>query len=246
MSMRIPGLFKSIVVQIVDRLGYRFFRKDANLRRLCQLLTLHGVDLVLDVGANLGQYAMELRRLGFPGQIVSFEPMSEVFLQLQRNALEDPAWTCLNLALGSTSGEALIHISGTHASSSLLPMKSRHIELVPQSRTVGQEKIQVETLDALFPQIAHGFHKVFLKIDTQGYEWEVLEGAVKTLPKLCGIQAELSLTPVYEGETDFLVILQQLERAGFSVVDFHRGMEDPLRHELVQMDCILFRTEREP
>jgi FkbM family methyltransferase len=237
---------KTMVVQMLDRVGYCLARNDADLRRLCRLLAHHGVDLVLDVGANLGQFALELRRLGFPGKIVSFEPMSEIFTRLQRNALEDPAWTCLNLALGNTSGKALIHISGTHASSSLLPMKSRHVELVPQSRTVGQETIQMETLDALFPQIAHGFHKVFLKIDTQGYEWQVLEGAVETLPKLCGIQAELSLTSVYEGETDFLVILQQLERAGFSVVDFHRGLEDPLRHELLQMDCVLFRTDREP
>lgn len=239
----IVSTVKNKISQALDRMGYRLSRKDADLGRLCRLLELHRVDLVLDVGACSGLYALELRRLGFQEKIISFEPLAESFADLQRNANADPNWCCLNIALGSTRGEAILHVSGKSASSSLLPMKARHIELVPQSRTVAEEKVLLETLDHLFPQFADGPQRVFLKLDTQGYEWEVIKGAAETLPKLCGIQVELSLVPLYDGESNYLFVLKWLEDAGFIVVDIHRGLQDNERQQLLQVDFILFRKE---
>lgn len=234
---------KSKVSHALSRLGYRLSRKDGDLRRLCRLFELHQVDLVLDVGACSGLYALELRRLGFRGKIISFEPLVESFAQLQRHANADQKWSCLKIALGSNRGEAILHISGKSASSSLLPMKARHIELIPQSRTIAEEMVLLETLDHLFPQIADGFQNVFLKLDTQGYEWQVLKGAMQSLQNICGIQIELSLVPLYDGERNYLFVLQQLEDAGFIAVDIHRGLQDYERQQLLQVDFVLVRKE---
>lgn len=122
-------------------------------------------------------------------------------------------------------------------------MQVRHIELVPQSRTIAEEKVQLDTLDHLFPQIADASQNVFLKLDTQGYEWEVLKGAAQTLPNICGVQIELSFVPLYDGESNYLFVLQKLEKAGFIVVDMHRGLQDYERYQLLQVDFVLFRKE---
>lgn len=241
--MLLPTGTKIKISQLLGRLGYRLSREDADLRRLCRLFELHEVGLVLDVGACSGLYGLELRRLGFQGKMISFEPLRESFAQLQRHANADPKWQCLNLALGSNPGEAILHVSGKSASSSLLPMQARHIELVPQSRTIAEEKVQLDTLDHLFPQFADASRNVFLKLDTQGYEWEVLKGATQTLQRICGVQIELSFVPLYDGESNYLFVLKRLEDAGFIVVDIHRGLQDYERQQLLQMDFVLFRKE---
>ena len=76
-----------------------------------RLLRHYGVTVVLDVGANEGQYGRELRLAGYKGRIVSFEPMAAPFAKLATAARSDPGWDVVQLALGEANAETEINVS---------------------------------------------------------------------------------------------------------------------------------------
>jgi FkbM family methyltransferase len=208
------------------------------------LMRSYGIDLVLDVGANSGQYARRLRSLGYPGQVVSFEPMQKPFLELQASAEEDEEWACLQCGLGDSDTTAIIHISENSVSSSILPMLSSHGFHSPKSRVVDNETIQLHRLDSLVEKHSwNDYGKIWLKIDVQGYEHKVLAGATTTLSKVAAIQLELSLVPLYEGQLTIIPMLELLADAGFDPVAFEPGFEDKASGEYLQVDGI-FRNRR--
>lgn len=139
---------------------------------------LDGVDLVLDIGANTGQFATGLRvDLDYQRRIVSFEPLSSAYSRLQADAAGDPNWEVHNIALGDCAMQREINIAGNSYSSSLLEMLPAHLKSAPQSQYVGKETIEIRTLDSLFDAVCKSASSVYMKIDTQGFECKVLEGA---------------------------------------------------------------------
>lgn len=212
-------------------------------RQLKRLLDHFGISLVLDVGANTGQYAGYLRAAGYRGRIVSFEPLADAHEALTRRAAGDAAWTVApRLALGAADGEIEINVSNDRDMSSVLPMRAEVLRASPSSRTVAREKVRLTTLDAVFADYASDTDRVLLKIDTQGYERQVLEGAERTLPRLTGIQLELSLVPLYEGETTWLVLIDDLARRGFEPRLIIPGYFDRHLMRLLQVDGVFFRA----
>lgn len=208
---------------------------------LLRHLREHHVAVVFDVGANAGQYGRALRRLGYRGRLVSFEPHGDAFAQLQAAAAGDPGWTAVNAALGERAGEATLHRSGLSPSSSLLPMLARHEEAVPETRYVSTETVAVHRLDDVFDDHVRPGEAVFLKIDTQGYERAVLDGATEALPRIAGIQLELSVVPLYEGSALLPELVDRLLRAGFGLMAVDPGFRDPVTQELLQVDGLFFR-----
>lgn len=207
-----------------------------------RLLEVYGIDLVLDVGANSGQFGMHLRRdLGYRGEIVSFEPLSAAFVQLQAAAARDGRWRTRQLALGEAAGRQEIHIAGNSESSSLLAMLPLHEQAAPYSAYTGAESVQVETLDALFDDLRGSARNVFLKIDTQGYEAQVLRGAQRTLPSVDTLQLEMSLAPLYEGQALFGELYEQLRGQGYTLVALENNFGDPRTGQLLQVDGIFHR-----
>ena len=206
-----------------------------------RILDAHQITLVLDVGANIGQYARQLREVGYAGRIVSFEPLSKSFRRLSRRAMTDRAWECRQLALGDTDGSAEMHISRNPVASSLLPICARSIAANADTAYVGREKASVARLDSLWSELATTNDRVFLKLDVQGYEMQVLRGAAKALPNTSGIETELSLVPLYEGQALFHEMLDFLESAGFDLVSLERGMTDRRTGEVLQVDGIFVR-----
>ncbi|HVO15544.1 MAG TPA: FkbM family methyltransferase [Alphaproteobacteria bacterium] len=212
-------------------------------QQIKRLLDHFGITLVLDVGANVGQYAGYLRAAGYQGRIVSFEPLADAHEALTRRAAGDAAWTVApRLALGAAEGEIEINVSDDRDMSSVLPMRAEVLRASPSSRTVAREKVRLTTLDAVFADYASDTDRVLLKIDTQGYERQVLEGAERTLPRLTGIQLELSLVPLYEGETTWLVLIDDLTRRGFEPRLIIPGYFDRHLMRLLQVDGVFFRA----
>jgi FkbM family methyltransferase len=210
-----------------------------HLRRR-ELLVEQAIDVVLDVGANDGGYGRELRRDGFARRIVSFEPLSGAYTSLADAAEADPQWACNNVAVGREDGEALIHVAGNAMSSSLLPMGDRHAAAAPESRYVGSEQIHIVRLDTLRPQILGESDRVFLKIDVQGLELAVLDGAPETLRQVRALELELSLFPLYEGEPAVDDVLRRLDHEGFNLLSFHGGFREPAG-QLLQVDGLFVR-----
>ncbi len=206
-----------------------------------RLLDHAAIDTVLDVGANAGQFGRELRSLGYRGRIVSFEPLADAFARLQAASRGDPAWRVLNLALGDEPGVRNLHRAANSESSSLREMLPLHADAAPYARYIGAEPVTVETLDRVFDDVCADSRNVFLKVDTQGYEWQVLRGAAHSLPRIDTLQIELSLAPLYQGQALFDELYAELRRGGYSLVGLDGNFGDPRTGHLLQVDGVFRR-----
>lgn len=214
---------------------------DEDMRR-ARLLASERIDLLLDVGANEGQYAVRMRRAGFGGRIASFEPLSAAFAVLERRTAQDPRWEARRLALSDADGHAQIHVAGNSTSSSLLDMDERHVRSAPESAYVGTEHVQTARLDSLWDELVQDGDRVFLKLDVQGFEMHVLRGAARTLGELRGVQAELALTRLYEGDSPWRKVVDHLAAQGFELAGVEPGFGDPESGRMLQFDGVFLRS----
>ncbi|AEF99617.1 FkbM family methyltransferase [Methylomonas methanica] len=200
------------------------------------------VDLVFDIGANTGQFASELRRIGYKGQLVSFEPLSVAHRVLKKTAERDPGWIVHEqCAIGDTDGEIEINVAGNSVSSSVLPMLDIHSFAAKGSAYVGSEMVAINRLDSVAPSYLQNSNRYFVKVDTQGYEWQVLDGGRETFAKAQGVLCELSLTPLYEGQRLWMDMLQRLNSEGFTLWSIQKGFTDPRDGRTLQVDAVFFR-----
>ena len=199
--------------------------------------------VVLDVGANTGQYAALLRDVGFRGKIVSFEALPDVHAVLENASARDGAWIVAPCAaLGRKAGTLEINRAGNSVSSSLLPMLATHVDAAPDSAYVGTQTVRVERLDVLAEQLVAGSGNLMLKIDTQGYEREVLEGATRLMPRITALQVEISLVSLYEGAPTLTQIVSHLESCGYQIFSLVPGFRDARTGRLLQMDGFFIRV----
>lgn len=223
----------------LDRLGLRLTRSPAG--QLVRLLHHAGVDLVLDVGAAKGNYGVALRARGFEGSIVSFEPLRTANAMLERAAEGDPKWFVQKMALGNTVGVARINVAGNSDSSSLLSMLPAHSAAAPEANYIGEEEVQVSRLDDVFPEFEHLGMRPFLKLDAQGFERQILEGATHTLGLIRGIQIEISFVPLYQGAMIYDEALELLRSQGFTLAMMSPAFTSRIDGRWLQADALLFR-----
>lgn len=222
--------------------AHRFQPETSPLARLMAAMRAFDTDLVIDIGANDGQFAKELRAGGYAGRIVSFEPLTTAHRRLLQASKNDLAWQVHSrCALGDRLGEIALNISGNSVSSSILPMLTAHSHAAPESVYLGSETAPLTTVDNAVLPYFEGANAPFLKIDTQGYEWYVLDGAPATLPKVRGIQMELSLVPLYEGQHLWRECIERLETAGFVLWSLQPVFIDPANGRTLQWDGLFFR-----
>jgi len=193
---------------------------------------------VVDVGANTGQFGIDIRRYGFSGQIISFEPISDAYENLSKTIKKHQPWKAIQIGLGSFESQQTINISGNAGlSSSLLAMKPIHLINFPESKTVSTQKVSISTVDKQLDFLAIDPKKVMLKLDVQGYESEVLKGASRSLAEIPLCYLEISIIALYEGEITFLPILNMLYDSGHEVIDVFRGIKAK-NGQLLQLDII--------
>lgn len=237
---------KSIVKRFFRACGYElkvFNPATSESAQFMQMLSTHKVNLVLDVGANVGQFGQKnLRDAGYSGRIVSFEPTLEAWNKLVARSNNDQNWTVApRTAIGNADGEIEIHISSNSQSSSILDMLATHSEAAPESRYIGSERVPLCRLDSVATGYLAEDSVVFLKIDTQGYEDRVLDGAKNLLTKVVGLQLELSLVPLYENQRLYDNLISQLKLSGFELWAVSPAFVDPKNGRLLQMDATFFR-----
>jgi FkbM family methyltransferase len=233
---------KKLLQSLVAGVGYEVFKRDVRFHsELCaaRMAERHGIRCILDVGANVGQYASELREWGYRGRIVSFEPLTQAHAALTRAATGDPAWTVApRCAVGAARATSVINIAANSVSSSLLAMNETHEKAAPGSKYAGREEVEIRPLDELVAELCDTDAPFYLKIDTQGYEKAVLEGAVKTLPRCAAVQLELSLTPLYDGGFQFHEGIDRMRDLGFRVFAIYPGFSDRTTGENFQVDAV--------
>ncbi len=235
---------KTLVRKALKKAGYDIVRyrptSDPAVRRN-KLLETYDVDTVIDVGANVGKFGIALREHGFDGKIISFEPLSSAFESLQKEAEKDQKWEAVNKALGDKNEKTEINIAGNSLSSSIREMLPTHEKSAPEAQYVGKEKIEVRKLDSVFEEFCSEKDNILLKIDTQGFEKKVIEGAQESLEAIDTVQLEMSLTPLYKNETLFLDMIRYLNRKGYSLVHLEHVFSDRETGRLLQVDGIFHR-----
>ena len=186
---------------------------------LQRLFALLKIDCVLDVGANRGQYRDFLRNdVGFEGHIVSFEPLPDHVDAMRARAGTDAKWTIVGCALGARRGQAQFNVMASSTFSSFREPKDCGIDGFRDSNQVTQRiDVAIETLDEVLPDLleAAQARQVYLKLDTQGYDLEVIRGATASLECVRALQTEASVRPIYEGMPDFPTVLEELRSRNF-------------------------------
>jgi FkbM family methyltransferase len=236
-----------------DRLGYpiiarwRLDRLEESTH-LQSLLRLLHIDCVLDVGANTGQYYEFLRlHVGYTGHVVSFEPVAEMYEQLQRSSEHDPRWSVHHLALGDAEGVATMNVMAERTLSSLLPRNEESLrsmgyqKYLHETETDRVEQVPVRRLDAVFDQVVPaGTSRVFLKSDTQGYDMNVVRGATGCLDRVAGMQIELPIREIYRGAPNYLASLAELTSLGYEITAFVPVQRDATLR-VINVDCLMIR-----
>lgn len=230
---------------LLRRCGWNISRFSPSSHPLAKrkwLIQKYEIDTMLDVGANVGQYARQARMdLGYRNKIISFEPLKEAFSILQDQSKFDPLWECHNFALGDKTEVATINVSANSYSSSILSMLPKHLHAAPDSRYIESEEIPVKTMDSIFTDLHIESHHIWLKIDTQGFEKRVLSGAERSLAKIDTVQIEMSLVPLYLGEGSFPEMLSLMAKNGYSLIALENGFHDKDSGQLLQVDGIFHR-----
>jgi FkbM family methyltransferase len=229
------------IKRLARRMGYEL-RQYTPLRSLAAAREglLAQVDVVVDVGANAGQYGEMLRELGFAGRLISLEPVAEAYAELQRRATADGAWEAICVAVSDVDGEITLNVTGDSRSSSVLPRNERFADKAgwapKESRSVTARR-----LDGLVEELLRPGERAYLKLDIQGYERTVLDGAGDALARFDALELELSVTPLYEGQPSLTEMLPLLARHGFRPV----SMEPILLDDdglLMELDGVFARA----
>jgi FkbM family methyltransferase len=207
-----------------------------HLRRLLQLLA---IDCVVDVGGAVGDFGVTLRRLGYRGRIVSLEPLD--FHAARIRELADDGWTVEQVAVGAEAGTTRINVAADPQMSSVNPVTAYATESQPDRiATVETREVPIEPLDSLVSRLVDSAARIFVKLDAQGNEQSILEGAAETMGRALGLQIELSLIPIYDGQSDYLSMLDQLRELGFRPTWFLPLPSGP-DLKVIEMDCLLRR-----
>jgi FkbM family methyltransferase len=233
-----------LLINIANTLGFDVYKKPGKTYTyMLQLLKNHQINCVLDVGANEGQYAQKLIKYGYQAEILSFEPVASTYKILAENTSNHPHWKAYNFALAAADGASEINISENTVSSSILEIDESHLSAAPNSKYLKKETIQLKKLDSIFFEELDLKNKnVFLKIDTQGFEMEVLKGAENALKNIIGLQLELSITEMYKGEALFDEIIAYLKQRGFELHQIEPGLVNTNTGKLLQFDGIFYKS----
>jgi FkbM family methyltransferase len=241
-------MLKRVVKRVIHQLGFDLVRYEPSSSESAQLMAMlkeHDINLIFDVGANTGQFGKYLRYAGYEGRIVSFEPLATAYEKLLIESSNDPLWEIHpRTAIGDEDGELEIHVAGNSQSSSALKMLDAHAKAAPDSVYIGNEKVPLTRFDSLASQYFKEDSIPFIKIDTQGYEDKVLVGAVESLKKFVGIQLELSLIPLYEGQLLHDDLTKKIGEFDFELWAMSPVFSDPKTGRLLQIDATFFKYKK--
>jgi FkbM family methyltransferase len=248
MDTHLPNYIRRSLKKFTRNFGFeviRFTPQASNNARLKHFLSYYKFNLVFDVGANVGQYASNLREIGYKGRIISFEPGSSAHSILKSNAEKDLNWDIApRIAIGDQDQEIEINISENTLCTSFLDLTDDFLESFPGSSYSSTEKVQLARLDNIEGTFFNKENdKILLKIDTQGYEKQVLEGAKGILPHILGVQLELSINQLYKEEILYDAMINYLKQLGYILYAVIPGYTDKRNGKMLQMDGLFLRDE---
>lgn len=233
---------KELLKKTLRKAGWQIRRfPDGDFLRRMKIVNDNNINVLLDVGANNGGYALGMREFGYTKKIISFEPLKSAFDELQVSAKNDRNWILHNYALGNEDTKSEINIAGNSFSSSILNMLPKHMDSAPESRYISKQEIEVKKLDTIFNSLCSPSDNVMLKIDTQGYEKNVIDGAAGSLKNIKVIQLEMSIVQLYETELLMTEMINYLDARGYQLFSLENGFGDSGSGQLLQVDGIFVK-----
>lgn len=236
---------KKTLQKIINFFGYNIKKKDifSRSKLLIEKMESLSINLVFDIGANIGQSAIGLIESGYKGKIISFEPLENEYNKLINNSKKYDNWIVADrTAIGSENDITYINVAGNSGSSSILPMNETHSNAEPVSKYIGKQEVKICKLDTISVQYINNTSVIMLKIDTQGFESQVLDGAIEIMSKIKCITLELSLFELYKGQTLWKELIERLEKLGFKLWSIEPGFFDPKDGQMLQIDATFFRN----
>jgi FkbM family methyltransferase len=239
--------FVEISRKLVNPIGYDIVRYDPHgtfPRHLLRVMRAIEVNCVLDVGANIGQHAEILRNAGYEDWIYSFEPVPSVYEVLSKKAERDPKWKTFPFALGNkTEKREIIEYESSTFSSFHTAADFGRARFPDATRVRRKIPVQIKRLDEIWDQLLAEIPnaRVFLKMDTQGHDGAVVEGAASKIDHVLGLQSELSIKALYEGTENYLQTLDRYHKMGFELTALY-PLGRSKNHTLMEMDCIMVRN----
>jgi FkbM family methyltransferase len=240
--MRVTPALKAQAHAVARTLGLEVHRLDlAHPARRQAAMRRRGINVVLDVGANVGQYAADLRRDGYRGRLVSVEPIPGVFEQLRRANEHDPSWSGHQLAISDQAGIVRLQVSTDTVCSSVLATTETLTDHIPTAAACEQVEVQSLTLDQLWSASKGDEDRLMVKLDVQGYENQVLDGGASTLDSLSLIEIEMGLVPLYSGGSTIHTLLPRLQAAGLALISIDCGYVDAATGQVLDIDVLAGR-----
>lgn len=234
---------RQIIKQVLRRFGVDVIRYEEfdDFSKLRSRILLHPNLEVIDVGANSGQWAREIKDSGWKGPIHSFEPINSFFQELQRSSLGDPNWNVYNFAIGASQDELRINVSANDGgSSSFLEIQPIVTQIQENTGTISWQQTQVRRLDELFT--SGDGKNYYLKADVQGFELDVLRGLGNSAKSLVAIEIEVSLVELYKDQPLIEHLINECRLLGFRPAQIRKGFEDMHRKEILQIDILFIRN----
>lgn len=235
------GLQRRLMPFVLDRLRPHW----AERRFLRRFLKRLAVDCVFDVGANVGDFARELRVVGYEGLVVSIEPDPTAYRELAARANSDPKWITLEMALGSVASQEQFNIMARSDFSSFRkPTSDETLSFDGMNRVVDTVSVKVATFAEVLNELerVHPIRRPYLKMDTQGYDLEVFEGASGALGRVVGMQSEVSVKRIYAGIPDWYQSIKCYQSSGFELAGLFSVT--PWEDELIELNCYMVNQGR--
>lgn len=239
-------VLKRIVRSALRLTGYEIVRygSDAHLDEfIVEMLTREHCDLILDIGANEGQFAQSVLSKGCRIPIVSIEPLTSVHSRLESNSKRFRNWSVYPpVAIGSAISTMNINVSKNTVSSSLLNMEPLHLKVEKSSAYTGTQPTDVVTIDHILaesPLVEKS--DILLKVDTQGFELEVLRGSRVSISRIKYVLIELSFEDLYENQARWHEVATYLDQAGFRLRNVWKGLFTKGSACLLQADFLFQR-----
>jgi FkbM family methyltransferase len=240
---------KNTIKNILHKAGWKMGRvtvMSSHALQLAKILQAHNINVVFDIGSNTGQFAIEMREFGYTGKIISFEPLPDAYKALLNASAADDKWMVHErCAVGAEAGSITINVAGNSVSSSILPMLSSHLESAPESKYTHAVESKIITLDSIYSQYCDNNDNVLIKIDTQGFEWQVLDGANQALSACKAVLLELSLVPLYEGQRLWQDFMTRLLSLNFAIYAIQPNFVDANTGQTMQFDGIFIKNNNE-
>lgn len=246
------GVLQQGLQFVAHRLGYqitKFPSKESYDAYLRVMLLALAIDCVIDVGAHFGEFYTALRKNGFKGRIVSFEPVPTSFDRLCRTTAGDTNWRGYNVALGTEHGTQDINLPDSTGFASFLRPNEYCQERFPHARWSGRTvSVQVERLDDIYKEATTGLDhpRIFLKMDTQGWDPSVVAGARQSLSNVVALQSEVSVIPIYDGMRSIEQSIVCYKELGFELAQLFPVTFDAAGVWVIEYDCIMCRAAAAP